>query len=209
MKWVSGKAAPAGVSFEAMGTPICPNCGAPEVGELVHCRFCSQPYSKEVLASAIPCPRCALACRWGQQKCARCQTWIVVSCVFCGALSPHNQSACLACREPFQGAAERKRQREQHAQHQQHVQTVNAYGGVAAPFLGAVAGGVAGAALFGHGHHYGYHPGWSHESHDWVDGTDEGPPMADAWDGGGDDFGGGGDDFGGGDFGGGDSGGDY
>ena len=61
----------------------------------------------------IACPRCAFACAWGTQRCPRCQTWVVVDCVFCGALSPHDQAACLACREPFSGAMARKQQRAQ------------------------------------------------------------------------------------------------
>lgn len=39
----------------------------------------------------------------------------MVYCVFCGALSPHDQPACLACREPFFGAMARKQQRAQRA----------------------------------------------------------------------------------------------
>ena len=189
--------------FGGMATATCQHCGAPEVAELVHCRYCENAYSREVLAHAIPCPRCRLACRWGQQKCARCQSWIVVSCVFCGALSPHNQAACLACREPFQGAMERKRAREQQVKHQENMQTFGTVGHVAAPFLGAAIGGATGAALWGHSHHgYGYHPGWSTEQNDWVDAAgDDAPPIAEDWSGSSSDYGS--DDSGGGDFGGG------
>jgi hypothetical protein len=63
-----------------------------------------------------------------------------VSCVFCGSISPHNVSSCLQCNEAFAGAAQRKAQMEHQRQQQQNVQHVNAWGGVAASFLGAVAG---------------------------------------------------------------------
>src|SRR5688572_4641018 len=90
--------------------PTCMNCGAPDSGELVVCRFCRQAVSAEVARTAIPCPnhQCRVPNRWGKQKCVQCQSWIVVSCVFCGALSPHNMSNCMRCNEAFAGAAERK-----------------------------------------------------------------------------------------------------
>jgi hypothetical protein len=194
-----------------MATPHCPSCGAPDDGELVHCKFCKAAFSKEIADTAIPCPRCRVANRWGKQKCVACQSWIIVSCVFCGGLSPHNQPACLSCREPFAGAADRKRQREIAVQQQQQQQQIQQYGGVfgnmGAAFVGAAAG-VAVADAFSHHHYhhdYGHHPGWDTSSDSFVDDYTEGPPVADDWGGGsgGDDFGGGG-DFGGGDFGGGD-----
>ena len=88
-------------------TASCAACGAPDDGEFVNCRYCKHAVSAEALARAIPCPNpaCRIACRWGKQKCAACQAWIVVSCVFCGSISPHNISNCLCCNEAFAGAA--------------------------------------------------------------------------------------------------------
>ncbi len=187
-----------------MATLHCPSCGAPDDGELVHCRFCKAALSKEIADTAIPCPHCRVANRWGKQRCVACRSWIIVSCVFCGGLSPHNQPACLSCREPFAGAAQRKRDREIAAQQQQAA--FPQHGGfvdnMGAAFVGAAAGYVVADAFSHHHHHdYGHHPGWDTSSDTYVDNYTEGPPVAEDFGGGGD-FGG--DDFGGGDFGGGD-----
>ncbi len=94
------------------------------------------------MRTAIPCPnpQCRTQCRWGKQKCVQCQAWLVVSCIFCGAISPHNISNCMRCNEAFAGAAQRKMQMQQQQQHQQNMQSANVWGGVAASFLGAAAG---------------------------------------------------------------------
>lgn len=118
----------------------CQSCGAPDDGEAVLCKYCRRAVSAEAQAHAVPCPQCRTPARWGKQKCPACQAWIVVACVFCGALSPHNQQACLACREPFAGAAERKMQRQQQHSHAQSMQTLGTVGNIAASFLGAAAG---------------------------------------------------------------------
>ena len=194
-----------------MANAHCASCGAPDDGESVICKYCQRPISQEAQAHAIPCPKCRVPNRWGKQQCSACQTWIVVACVFCGAISPHNQQACMACREPFAGAVERKAQRQQQHAHQQSMQTLGTVGNIAASFLGAAAGAHFGSS-------YGHHSSWSSESHTWSDSTSsDGPPVGE-WSGssdydsgsssfdtgssGGDfDFGGG--DSGGGDFGGG------
>jgi hypothetical protein len=125
----------------------CQTCGAPDSGEFVHCKYCRAPFSQEVLASAIPCPHCRTMCRWGKQRCGACQAWLIVSCVFCGSLSPHHLSACLQCQEPFAGAPERKMAREQaelqeqaRISNQETMEVVGTVGSVAASFLGAVIG---------------------------------------------------------------------
>jgi hypothetical protein len=131
----------------------CASCGAPDAGDLVMCRFCRQAVSAEALRLAIPCPnpQCRTQNRWGKQKCAQCQAWIVVSCVFCGSISPHNISNCMQCNEAFAGAAQRKASMQQQQQQQQRAQQVNQWGGVAASFLGAAAGAAIGGS-FGHSH---------------------------------------------------------
>ncbi len=132
----------------------CAACGAPDDGEFVSCRYCKQAVSAEALARAIPCPNpaCRTACRWGKQKCAACQAWIVVSCVFCGSISPHNISNCLGCNEAFAGAQQRKAAAQQQQQQQQNMQAVGTWGGVAAAFAGAAVG-----ASIGSHHHNGYY----------------------------------------------------
>ena len=123
---------------EAGGAAICASCGAPDDGELVFCKYCKAPYSAEAARTAVPCPSCRTACRWGKQKCVVCGAWLVVSCVFCGALSPHNVSNCLSCNEAFAGAPQRKAAMEQQRQHQQQMQDVGTWGSVAAAFAGGI-----------------------------------------------------------------------
>ena len=143
MNGPGGPAAPA---------PTCASCGAPDGGELVLCRFCRQAVSAEAARTAIPCPnpQCRTLCRWGKQRCAQCQAWIVVSCVFCGAISPHNVSSCMRCNEAFAGAAQRKAQMEQQRAQAQSAQQASVWGGVAASFLGAAAGSALGGAFHSH-----------------------------------------------------------
>ncbi len=129
------------MSQEGGGAAVCASCGAPDNGEFVFCKFCNNAYNAEVARTAIPCPSCKTACRWGKQKCGACQAWLVVSCVFCGALSPHNASNCLSCNEAFAGAPQRKAAMDAQRQHQQQMQDVGVWGNVAAAFAGAAIGG--------------------------------------------------------------------
>lgn len=190
------------------GPSTCASCGAPDDGEAVVCKFCKQAVSAEVQRTAIPCPNpnCRTPCRWGRQKCHTCQGWIVVQCVFCGALSPHNCSTCMRCNEAFAGAPERKAQRDaqqqQQQQQQQMHQQVSTWGPVAAAFVGAAAGSAVthrwgGGYDYSHHHvHYTHH----HESYDTSNVWEESPPSSggdwdndndydsgDSWDGGGSD----------------------
>lgn len=148
-------------------TATCGSCGAPDDGELVNCKYCRRAVSADALAKAIPCPNpaCRMACRWGKQKCGACQAWIVVSCVFCGAISPHNCSNCLRCNEAFAGAMQRKQQMQQQQQHQQNMQAVGTWGHVAAAFAGAAVGG----AIASHGS-----GGYYYSSDD----SDDSPPSS-------------------------------
>ena len=164
------------MTAQAPPPSLCVSCGGPDDGEFVFCKFCKRPYSAEIAAAGIPCPACRTACRWGKQKCGACGVWIVVSCVFCGALSPHNQSACLACREAFAGAAQRKAQRDAAAHQQQNVQTYGAVGNVAASFLGAMAGGAVMSELGG-GYHGHYHPAWDGSNGSYGQSSHADPPI--------------------------------
>jgi hypothetical protein len=73
------------------------------------------------------------------QKCASCAAWLVVSCVFCSSLSPHNHASCVQCGEVFAGAVERFQARQQEQVMKQRLDMVSSVGGVAAGLLGAVA----------------------------------------------------------------------
>jgi len=124
-----------------MTTPMalaCAHCGAPDDGVHVNCKFCQQPVSAQVQASAIPCGQCTLPNRWGRQQCLRCNSWLVVQCVFCGSLSPLTCAACLRCNEAFAGAWQRKQEREGQAQTQQ---VTDVLGSVAAIAGGLLLGG--------------------------------------------------------------------
>lgn len=120
--------------------PNCKNCGAPRQPGLAACRFCRTPFVANVHTQAVPCPRCSTINEWGAQKCAQCATWIVVQCVFCSALSPHHVAACLTCKEAFAGAPERLAARQAQAEQKRTMEVVGTVGGVAASFLGAMAG---------------------------------------------------------------------
>ena len=152
-------------------TATCNSCGAPDGGELVTCRFCQHAVSAEALAKAVPCPdpACRRANRWGKQKCAACQAWIVVACVFCGAISPHNISNCLKCNEAFAGAQQRKAGAQQHQQHQQNMQAVGTWGNVAAVFAGAALGASVGGS-------------YSSSSDDYASSSDDSPRSSSTFD---------------------------
>lgn len=129
----------------------CASCGAPVRPGFVRCPFCRGIYSKADASRAIPCrdPACNELSVWGSSKCVRCQGWLVVECVFCKGLSPHNQPACLACGEVFAGSTERKAAAEQQRQAAATQQAVLTYAPVAMTFLGTFAGAVASSAFSG------------------------------------------------------------
>ena len=131
----------------ANANPTCASCGAPDDGQAVICRFCQKAISAEILARAIPCPnpQCRTQNRYGRQKCGACQAWVVVSCVFCGSLSPCNVSNCLQCNEAFAGAMQRKQAAQSQQQHANNMQSVGTWGNVAAAFAGAVVGAELGS----------------------------------------------------------------
>lgn len=142
------------------GHAECKKCGGPQKAGFVICQFCKNPYSDEHLRTAVPCKRCRELSAWGQMKCVRCQDWIVVQCLFCGNVSPHNVSACLSCNEAFAGMPQRKAARDaeiarqrQIQQQQQTMQAVGTWGHVGASFLGSMAGAMVGSGV-SHHHHY-------------------------------------------------------
>ena len=118
----------------------CQHCGAPREAGLASCRFCRTPFVRDAHSQAIPCPKCSAINEWGVQRCVVCSTWVVVQCAFCAAISPHHVPACLRCREPFAGAAERLHARQQEVERRRNLETASAVGSVAATFLGALIG---------------------------------------------------------------------
>lgn len=134
----------------------CQSCGAPAVPGLVMCRFCKRPVNAEAAEAAIPCPQCATLNVWGTMNCVQCRAWVVVQCVFCAQVSPHNQPACLSCGEAFAGALERKVACDNQMRNEQFAHNAGIVGQVAAPFLGAVAGSMVGSYFGSHHHSYVY-----------------------------------------------------
>ena len=90
----------------------CPKCGAPHEVGLILCKFCRTAFDPEEARRATPCPRCKDLFPEETQKCPRCDLWLVVQCVFCHELTPHNRPRCDACGEVFAGAPERKAARD-------------------------------------------------------------------------------------------------
>lgn len=122
------------------GMENCPNCTAPREAGLVACKFCNTPFVKDVATEAVQCPQCSAYSDIRMTNCVKCKAWVVVKCMFCGSLSPHHYPACVSCREPFAGAAERFQARQEQIASQQRMQMISSVGSVAAAFLGAAAG---------------------------------------------------------------------
>lgn len=142
-------------------TDTCNHCGAPRAAGYAACKFCKTPFVKDTQTGAIPCPRCNTLNEIGAQKCVQCQTWIVVQCVFCHSLSPHNKPACEKCGEAFAGAPQRFAERQSQQRVQQGLNIAGQVGNVAATVLGAAA--VAGVFSGGSHHHsHGHSGGYGH-----------------------------------------------
>ena len=90
----------------------CENCGAPDDGEHVLCKYCKSPITKDLLKSAVACPTCKAPNRAGRANCAACNGSLLLTCLFCGHQSPASFSDCQKCGQGFAGAAERKKQQE-------------------------------------------------------------------------------------------------
>jgi hypothetical protein len=217
----------------AANQDLCGNCCAPRQAGYAACKYCKTPFVQNAQTQAIPCAKCGTLNEMGAQKCVQCQTWIVVQCIFCHGLSPHNAAACVRCNEPFAGAPERFQQRQQQVASQRNMQMVGTVGTVAASLVGAAAGAMFAGRSHGGYHHYDNGPHYAHRRDDHGGHYDDNGNYGDAGGGGGglmDAFGGGGDSGGatgdyGGDYdtsnaggggglmdaftGGGDSGGDY
>ncbi len=76
-----------------------------------------------------------------------CQAWLVVSCAFCGSLSPHNLSNCMQCNEAFAGAQQRIQRRQMQQQQRYSNQQNAVWGQVAASLIGGVGGAVLAGAI--------------------------------------------------------------
>jgi len=129
---------------------VCASCGAPVRPGVIECEFCERPVSAEAAKNAIPCKQCRTLNAETAQQCIKCKAWVVVQCVFCNHLTRNDAAACLSCREPFMGAAERKAARDAQLRNQQYMNVAVA----AAPLAGSLIGGLAGALLGGSSSHH-------------------------------------------------------
>jgi hypothetical protein len=134
----------------------CPNCTAPREAGAVLCRFCQTPLVRDLANEAVKCKQCGTYSDIRATNCSKCQAWVVVKCIFCGAVSPHHFPACHGCREPFAGAMERWQARKEQADSAQRMQVISTVGGVAAAFLGAATGAAisSGGSYVAHRHRH-------------------------------------------------------
>lgn len=96
---------------------LCENCGAPKNPGLVACSYCEVPYPG--CPQGVDCPGCGDDNRSHLVACASCGCSLVRSCIFCGSASSITFPACGRCGEAFEGAEERKKQRDEQMRQQQ------------------------------------------------------------------------------------------
>ncbi|MFO0618950.1 MAG: hypothetical protein U0414_40555 [Polyangiaceae bacterium] len=123
---------------------ICENCGAPDTGADIICKFCRNPINKALLDGAIPCPNCRTPNRAERTQCSACNCGLLQMCIFCNHASPVNARECQRCGEAFAGAKERKDQ----------AAADQILGGIT-NFVGNIAGALTGSG--GHSHHHHRH----------------------------------------------------
>jgi hypothetical protein len=117
---------------------ICENCGAPDTGADVICKFCRNPISKALLEGAVQCPNCRTPNRSERTQCSACNCGLMQMCIFCNHASPVNAQECQRCGEAFAGAKERK-----------DAKAADQILGGITNFVGNIAGALAGG---GHSH---------------------------------------------------------
>ena len=121
----------------------CENCGAPWGANLACCEFCDVPIPGRV--AGIRCPACSEVATADARACPCCQLSFTKGCVFCGQPAFLTAASCPRCGEAFEGAEERKRQRDEQAQQKQLVDL--AAKGISA--VGQVAGTGSGRQVLG------------------------------------------------------------
>jgi hypothetical protein len=121
----------------------CENCGAPHREGLACCEYCDVPIAGRVLG--IRCPACSEVAVPEARTCPVCDQSFTKGCVFCGQVAFLTAPACPRCHEAFEGAEERKKQREE-AQRQQQMIGVAAQG---VSVLGAAVAAPAGRSVLG------------------------------------------------------------
>jgi hypothetical protein len=121
----------------------CENCGAPYHENLACCEYCDVPIPGRV--AGIRCPGCTEVATADARLCPICGLAFTKGCIFCGHAAFLTAPACPKCREAFEGAEARKRERDAAAQ---RAQTMNlAAQGISV--LGQVAGTPSGRQMLG------------------------------------------------------------
>jgi hypothetical protein len=124
--------------MSASGEPICDNCGAPYKDGLASCAFCDMPIVGR--SSGVRCPACSELNTADRRACAMCGAAFTKGCVFCGKVAFLTATSCPGCNEAFQGAEQRKSQRDAQAKQQQQMnlasQGISAIAGFAASEAG-------------------------------------------------------------------------
>lgn len=101
-----------------MSSPTeCERCGAPAISGLVACSYCDTPFPGA--PEGVSCPSCGDDNVPSRLRCARCNGSLQAVCVFCAQSSSIALAACAHCREPFEGAEVRKREREERRRQEQ------------------------------------------------------------------------------------------
>ncbi|MBI2898241.1 MAG: hypothetical protein HYY06_32120 [Deltaproteobacteria bacterium] len=100
-------------------TGVCENCGAPWHENLACCEYCDVPIQGRV--AGIRCPSCSEVATADARACPCCQQSFTKGCVFCGQAAFLTAGSCPRCHEAFEGAEERKAQRDHEARNQQIV----------------------------------------------------------------------------------------
>lgn len=96
---------------------LCENCGAPWHENLACCEYCDVPIPGRV--AGVRCPGCTEVATADARACPCCQLSFTKGCVFCGAVAFLTAPACPRFREAFEGAEERKRQRDAQVKQQE------------------------------------------------------------------------------------------
>lgn len=142
-----------------MSANLCDNCGAPYEAGLASCAFCDMPIVGRSVG--VRCPECSELNTADRRSCAVCNHAFTKGCVFCGGVAFLTATACPRCNEAFQGAEQRKAQREAQAKQQQQMQIAQQGLGAVASFATSAAGQGLIQSLTGqitgsggsHGHH--------------------------------------------------------
>lgn len=95
----------------------CDNCGAPHREGLACCEYCDVPIAGRVIG--IRCPSCSEVSVPEARACVVCNQSFTKGCVFCGQVAFLTAPSCPRCREAFDGAEDRKRQRDEQTRQQQ------------------------------------------------------------------------------------------